>query len=141
MESLGYTNPKRLKAIYSATRETTKRLRLPPSCPAGQCKRFRRRTASKHLDARREANKVGALIIRRGFWGPLYRTYNEEPQNSIGNYLAPYSTLNPKPLISALIFCRPTAETQRCWLQLGVFLLPKSDAGTGERRPSKITAP
>ena len=36
-----------------------------------------------------EAN-VGALIIRIGFWGPLYYNYNKEPsQNSIDNYLRP----------------------------------------------------
>ena len=40
------------------------------------------------------AYNVGALIIRKGFWGPLYYNYNKEPpQNSIGNYLGPH----PKP--------------------------------------------
>ena len=29
---------------------------------------------------------IGAVIIRIGFWGPFYYTYNEEPQNSIGKY-------------------------------------------------------
>ena len=34
---------------------------------------------------------TGALIIRIGFWGPLYDNYNKEPpQNSIGIYLGPY---------------------------------------------------
>ena len=27
----------------------------------------------------------GALVIRIGFWGPLYYNYNKEPHNSIGN--------------------------------------------------------
>ena len=35
---------------------------------------------------------IGALIIRIGFWGPLYYSYNKEPQNSIGNYSGPYIT-------------------------------------------------
>ena len=29
---------------------------------------------------------IGALIIRIGFWGILYYSYNKEPPNSIGNY-------------------------------------------------------
>ena len=29
---------------------------------------------------------IGALIIRIGFRGILYHTYNKEPQNNIGNY-------------------------------------------------------
>ena len=33
---------------------------------------------------------TGALIIKIGFWGPSYYTYNKEPQNSIGNYLGPW---------------------------------------------------
>ena len=35
---------------------------------------------------------IGALIIRRGFRGPLYHIYNiiRSPQNSIGNSLGPY---------------------------------------------------
>ena len=37
-----------------------------------------------------EYYNVGALIIRIGFWGPLYYNYDKEPQNSIGNYLGPY---------------------------------------------------
>ena len=35
---------------------------------------------------------IGALIIRTGFWGPLYYNHNKEPQNSIGNYYGPYSS-------------------------------------------------
>ena len=35
-------------------------------------------------------NIMGALLIRIGFWGPLYCNYNKEPQNNIGNYLGPY---------------------------------------------------
>ena len=31
------------------------------------------------------------FIIRIGFWGPLYCNYNEEPQNSIRNYLGSYN--------------------------------------------------
>ena len=34
-------------------------------------------------------DKIVALIIRVGFWRLLYYNYNEEPQNSIGNYLGP----------------------------------------------------
>ena len=38
-----------------------------------------------------KVNNIGALIIRMGFWGPLYYNYNREPpQNSVGNYLGPY---------------------------------------------------
>ena len=33
---------------------------------------------------------IAALIIRIGFWGPLYRIRN--PPNSIGSYLGPYSS-------------------------------------------------
>ena len=36
---------------------------------------------------------IGALIIRIGFWGPLYYgdyNWNKEPPNGIGNYLGPY---------------------------------------------------
>ena len=36
---------------------------------------------------------VGALIIGIWFWGKLHYTYNEEPQNSIGNYLGSYTTI------------------------------------------------
>ena len=32
-------------------------------------------------------SSIGALIIRRGFWGPI-----RNPQNSLGNYLDPYIT-------------------------------------------------
>ena len=32
---------------------------------------------------------IGALIIRIGFWGPLYYNYKKEPQTSIGNYVGP----------------------------------------------------
>ena len=42
---------------------------------------------------------VGALIIRIGFWGPLYYNYNQ--QNSIGNYLGPPYYKNPS-------ICEPT---------------------------------
>ena len=33
---------------------------------------------------------IGALIIRRGFWGILYHNYTKEPQNGTGNPLGPY---------------------------------------------------
>ena len=40
---------------------------------------------------------IGALIIRIGFWCILYHKYNKEPhQNSIGNYLGPYSKALPE---------------------------------------------
>ena len=35
---------------------------------------------------------IGALMIRIGFWGPLYYKIIWNPQNSIGTYLGPYST-------------------------------------------------
>ena len=35
---------------------------------------------------------IGALIIRIGFWGPLYYKYNKEPPKYIGNYVGPYMT-------------------------------------------------
>ena len=35
---------------------------------------------------------IGALILGIRTWGPLYCINNTEPQNSIGNYLGPYST-------------------------------------------------
>ena len=50
----------------------------------------------------REASKqpaqpnIKALIIRIGFWGPLYCIIIvRNPQNSIGNYLGPYITETP----------------------------------------------
>ena len=33
-----------------------------------------------------QQNKIGALIVRIGLWGPLYYEYNKDPQNRIGNY-------------------------------------------------------
>ena len=35
-----------------------------------------------------ESHNVEALIVRLGFGGPLYYSYNQDPppQNSIGNY-------------------------------------------------------
>ena len=38
------------------------------------------------------SGNIGALIIRIGFWGPLYYNHNMEPTkiNSTGNYLGPY---------------------------------------------------
>ena len=36
------------------------------------------------------ALNIGALIIRIGFWGPIYYSYKKEPPKNIG-------TLNPKP--------------------------------------------
>ena len=32
---------------------------------------------------------IWALIIRIGFWGPLYSNDEEPPPNSLGNYLGP----------------------------------------------------
>ena len=37
------------------------------------------------------SGNIGALIIRIGFWGPLSYSFNKKTQNSIGNYLGPYS--------------------------------------------------
>ena len=49
--------------------------------------------ASKGMDkavmafSQAHGTNIGALIIRRGFWGPLYYTCNKDPpQYSIGNY-------------------------------------------------------
>ena len=33
-----------------------------------------------------QPRNLGALIIRIGFWGPEYYTYNTEPPKSIGDY-------------------------------------------------------
>ena len=38
-------------------------------------------------------SNVGALIIRIGFWDPLYYLIIRKPQNSIGNYSGAYSIL------------------------------------------------
>ena len=43
-------------------------------------------TQSNYDPVFQERFTIGALIIRIGFWGPLYYNYNKEPQNSIGNY-------------------------------------------------------
>ena len=32
------------------------------------------------------SGNIGALIIRLGFWGPLYYNYNKEPGNHKGPY-------------------------------------------------------
>ena len=34
---------------------------------------------------------IAALIIRIGFWGPLYYSHNKNPHSSIGIYSGPYS--------------------------------------------------
>ena len=56
-----------------------------PSCPQqGRDEKL----AGNYL-SRAQTNKA-ALIIRIGFWGPLYYNYNEEPpKNSIGNHSGP----------------------------------------------------
>ena len=44
----------------------------------------------QQVPSRRVSGTRGALIIRIGFWGPLYNNYNKEPPNcigSLGNYL------------------------------------------------------
>ena len=52
------------------------------------------RLSQPHPASRRKVN-MGALIIRIRFWGPLYYSYNKEPQNSIvANDLGPYSSLS-----------------------------------------------
>ena len=60
-------------------------------------------------------SNIGALIIRIGFWGPVYYNHNKEPHKStsIGNYLRPYSSLpgamilnvQLKPTNSCLLVC------------------------------------
>ena len=48
--------------------------------------------------------KVGALIMRTGFWGIVYYNYNKEPpRNSIGNYAGPYTKPPKIPLTAILI--------------------------------------
>ena len=47
--------------------------------------RQERRTDESRGLAKR-VNIIRALIIRIGFWGPLYYTYKKEPRNSVGNY-------------------------------------------------------
>ena len=40
------------------------------------------------------AVSIGALVIRIGFWGSVYYSYNKEPpQNNIGKYVGPYIKL------------------------------------------------
>ena len=65
---------------------------------------------AEHRSLKRQRSKasgislnVGALIIRIGFWSPLYYIYNNEDpppkkikiNNNIGNYLGPYITCDP----------------------------------------------
>ena len=56
-----------------------------------------------------------ALIIRIEFWGILYYTYNQEPpQNSIGNYLGPYTTFPfPPPPASSPAGRRPGVPSSK----------------------------
>ena len=58
---------------------------------------------------------IGALIIRTGFWGPLYYNYN---QSSTGNYFGPYSSGR------LLVYLEPL-EAQLC--VSAVFSLPWRD--------------
>ena len=39
-----------------------------------------------------ERINIGALMIRMGFWGPRYHSYNKEPQNGISSYFGAYIT-------------------------------------------------
>ena len=50
---------------------------------------------------------IGALIIRIRFWGPLYYTYNKEPQKSIGNYLGSHITPISDPYLIDTFFRKP----------------------------------
>ena len=36
------------------------------------------------------SHNIGALIIRIGFWGPVYYSYNKEPPGPYSNYCGPY---------------------------------------------------
>ena len=36
---------------------------------------------------------LGALIIRIGFWGPIYCNYVRNHKKSVGNYLSPYISM------------------------------------------------
>ena len=49
---------------------------------------------------------IGALIIRMGFWGPLYHNYNKEPQDSIGNYCPYIMVKSVKACFSSAFFGR-----------------------------------
>ena len=41
-----------------------------------------------------KAHNIGALIIRTGFWSPLYYNHSKEPsKNSIVSYLGPHRLL------------------------------------------------
>ena len=53
------------------------------------------RVQSLGLRAERLEYNIGALILRIGFGGILYYTYNKEPRNPIQG---PHSNLNPKPV-------------------------------------------
>ena len=41
-------------------------------------------------------DNIGTFIISIGLWDSLYDKYNQEHQNSTGNYLGPYCVLFPK---------------------------------------------
>ena len=40
-----------------------------------------------------QLRSIGTSIIRLGFWGPLYYTYNKEPTKIVGNDLGPHIRL------------------------------------------------
>ena len=46
-------------------------------------------TRQNYLGKRTLRGTIGASIVRIEFWGPLYYSYNKEPQNSIGSYSGP----------------------------------------------------
>ena len=67
---------------------------------------------------------TGALKMRIGFWGPLYYNHNKEPpQNSIGNYLGPYSMQKDReaarPLLSLVVFLTACEFGVTCRFMVG----------------------
>ena len=62
------------------------------------------------------ATNIGALIIRIGFWGPLYFHHNKEPPKCIGNYLGPYIMLHSSYIkLSALEAGIPESKAVKAW--------------------------
>ena len=67
----------------------------------------------------RGALNIGALIIRIGFWGPLYYNHNKEHQNSIGNYSGPYIRVSAFMAHPARVGGKPSAPSTTMSAALG----------------------
>ena len=68
------------------------------------CIRFKELTSSK-TKLREGTTNIGALIIRTGFWGPLYFSCDEELyQNRIGNTARPPPPLSNR-ILQAFLAC------------------------------------